>query len=129
MTSHGWSTGQTDPQVAEVLAAERETLSPGCRADPRRLATFLAPDFHEFGSSGSEVGLEGTAERVASDTDPAGEPITVERVRGLRMADGLVMVKYTSERTGSRAHRTSIWRRVAPGRWQMFHHQGTPTTG
>ncbi|RAJ66772.1 ribonuclease HI [Streptomyces sp. Amel2xB2] len=116
-----------DPQVSDVIAAEYETLTPECRADPGRLGGFLAPDFHEFGASGAEFGVEGTAERVAAYTDPEGEPIRVERMRGFRLADGLVMVKYTSENNGRRAHRTSLWRRAAPGRWQMFHHQGTPT--
>jgi hypothetical protein len=117
-----------DEQVAEALAAERESLSLECRADPRRLGALLAPDFHEFGSSGSEIGVEGTAERVAAYTDVRGQPIEIENLRGVRLADGIVMVKYTSENIGARSHRTSLWRRVAPGRWQMFHHQGTPTT-
>jgi hypothetical protein len=128
MTTTYGDTGQDDddPQVAEVLAAEYETLSPQCRRDADRLRAFLAPDFHEFGASGVEIEFEGTAERVAADTDPAGEPITVERMRGQSLADGLVMLKYTATIEDRRSHRTSLWRRVAPGQWQMFHNQGTP---
>ncbi|MFJ5775390.1 DUF4440 domain-containing protein [Streptomyces sp. NPDC093094] len=122
----GTDTGSDDPQVAEATAAEYETLSPACRADADRLRSFLAPDFHEFGASGGEIFFEGTAERVAASTDPEGEPIGVERMRGVRLADGLVMLKYTADIEGRRSHRTSLWRRVAPGRWQMFHNQGTP---
>jgi hypothetical protein len=122
-----WSTGEDDPQVAEALAAERETLSLECRSDARRLDAYLAEDFHEFGSSGREIGRAGTAERVAGYTDRDGEGFTIEALRGLRVADGIVMVKYTSDGVGVRSHRTSLWRRVAPGRWEMFHHQGTPT--
>jgi hypothetical protein len=123
-------TGQAaaDQQIAAAVAAERESLSPECRADAARLGRLLAPDFHEFGASGSEIGYAGTAERVAAATDPAGEPITVENMRGWLLADGLVMVKYTSQNQGRHANRTSLWRRTAPGRWQMFHHQGTITT-
>jgi ribonuclease HI len=120
-------TSSDDPQVAEALAAEYETLSPECRADPDRLNWFLAPDFHEFGASGGEIEYEGTAQRVAAYTDPAGEPIKAERVRGLRLADGLVMVKYCANINGKWSNRTSLWRRAAPMHWQMFHHQGTPT--
>ncbi|MEU3451274.1 nuclear transport factor 2 family protein [Streptomyces thermolilacinus] len=120
-------TGGGDPQVAEALAAELETLTPACRADADRLRRFLAPDFHEFGASGAEVVFEGTAERVAAYTDPDGEPIRTGRMRGVRLADGLVMLKYTARINGRWSHRTSLWRRVSPGRWQMFHHQGTPT--
>ena len=113
-------------QVAEAMAAERESLSPACRADPARLGRLLAPDFHEFGTSGGEFVREGTAEMVAADPDDT--PITVVDLRGWLVADGVVLLKYTSERGGSWSNRTSLWRRVAPGQWQMFHHQGTPTT-
>ena len=123
-------TGQAaaDQQIAAAMAAERESLSPECRADAARLGRLLAPDFHEFGASGAEIGYEGTAERVAAATDPDGEPIMVENMRGWLLADGLVMVKYTAQNHGRRANRTSLWRRTAPGQWQMFHHQGTITT-
>ena len=114
-----------DRQVAEAIAADYESLSLACRADAARLERLLAPDFHEFGASGGEIGYEGTAELVAESTDPDGEPIKVERMRGQLLADGLVMVKYTSENHSRRAHRTSLWRRLGPGRWQVFHHQGT----
>jgi hypothetical protein len=120
-------TGQAaaEQQIAAAMAAERESLSLECRADAVRLGRLLAPDFHEFGASGGEIGYEGTAERVAATTDPDGEPIMVENMRGWLLADGLVMVKYTSQNHGRRANRTSLWRRTGPGRWQVFHHQGT----
>jgi len=116
-----------DQQIAEAVAAEHESLSPECRADAARLGRLLAPDFHEFGASGAEYGYEGTAERVAAATPADDEPITVANMRGWLLADGLVMLKYTSEHHGRRAHRTSLWRRTAAGHWQMFHHQGTLT--
>jgi len=116
-----------DQQIAEAVAAERESLSPECRADAARLGRLLAPDFHEFGASGAEYGYERTAEMVAADTAPDDEPITVENMRGWLLADGLVMLKYTSGHHGRRANRTSLWRRTGAGHWQMFHHQGTVT--
>jgi hypothetical protein len=114
-----------EEQIAEAMAAERESLSPGCRADAARFGRLLAPDLHEFGTSGGEIGYEGTAARVAAETDPDAEPIMVENLRGWLLADGLVMLKYTSEHQGRRSNRTSLWRRVTPGHWQIFHHQGT----
>jgi hypothetical protein len=33
----------------------------------------------------------------------------------------------SSENHGRRTHRTSLWRRLEPGHWQIFHHQGTIT--
>ena len=121
------TSGSPADQIAEATAAEYESLSPECRADAARLGRLLAPDFHEFGASGAEYGYEGTAEMVAADTAPDDEPVTVENMRGWLLADGLVMLKYTSEHHGRRANRTSLWRRTEAGRWQMFHHQGTPT--
>lgn len=118
-----------DQQVAEAIAAERESLSLGCRADATRLDRLLAPDFHEFGASGDEFGYEGLAARVAAATDLSAEPITVENMRGWLLAEGLVMVKYKSQNQGRRSNRTSLWRRTSVGRWQIFHHQGTIAAG
>src|ERR1700735_3335919 len=89
-----------DQQIAEAAAAERETLSPECRASPARLEALLAPDFHEFGASGGELGFARTAALVAAATDPDGEPIMVDNMRGWLLADGLVMLKYTSANGG-----------------------------
>jgi hypothetical protein len=116
-----------DLQISEAVAAEYESLSLECRADAARLGRLLAPDFHEFGTSGREYGYEGTAELVTAATEPGDEPVTVENMRGRLLADGLVMLKYTSEHHGRRSNRTSLWRRTEAGHWQMFHHQGTPT--
>ncbi|MGH3164408.1 MAG: DUF4440 domain-containing protein [Trebonia sp.] len=119
--------GAADRQVAEAIAAERESLSLECRVDPARMERLLAPDLHEFGASGGEFGYEGMAALVAESTDLNGEPIRTKNMRGWLFADGLVLVKYTSENQGRRTNRTSLWRRVEPGHWQIFHHQGTPT--
>jgi hypothetical protein len=116
-----------DQQVAEAIAAQYQSLSPACRADASRLQQLLAPDFHEFGASGGELGYGGIAEVVAESTTPGDEPITMQNMRGQLLADGLVMLKYTSGNHGRSSNRTSLWRRVAPGRWQIFHHQGTIT--
>jgi hypothetical protein len=118
-----------DQQIAEATAAELESLSIECRTDASRLDRLLAPDFHEFGASGGELGYDGLAERVAAWTDPDDSPIAVENLRGWLLADGLVMLKYISDNAGRRANRTSLWRRVTPGRWQIFHHQGTVRSG
>ncbi|MFI6832225.1 DUF4440 domain-containing protein [Kribbella sp. NPDC050241] len=119
--------GSDDAQVAEAIAAEQESLSLECRVDPARLRRLMAPDFHEFGASGGEIEFEGTAELVAASTDTGGEPIRFHDMRGYRLAEGLVMVKYTSDNGVRRSNRTSLWRRVGRRHWQIFHHQGTPT--
>ncbi len=116
-------------QVEAAMAAERETLSPDCRADPARLAAFLAEDFHGFGASGREITREGIAEAFAADTRPDEPRITVTGMRGSLVAGGVVMVKYTASHRGRRTHRTSLWRCLPTGRWVMFHHQGTLIPG
>lgn len=118
-----------DQQIDAVIAAERESLSPECRADPERLSALLALDFHEFGASGGELEFADTPARVAEATRSDARPIKVERMRGQWLADGLVMVKYTSYNDGRWSNRTSLWRRTADGVWQLFHHQGTVTAG
>jgi RimJ/RimL family protein N-acetyltransferase len=60
-----------------------------------------------------------------------GEPITVEKMENMRgqlLDHGLVMVKYTAVSDGRRSDRTSLWRREAPARWQLLHHQATITS-
>jgi len=94
-----------EQQVAEAIAAEHESLSPACRASASCLERLLAPDFHEFGASGGELSYQGAAELVAESAVPGGEPIKVENMRGQLLADGLVMLKYTSESPGRRSRR------------------------
>lgn len=129
MTSARHDSYGAQRQIAEVLAAELETLSPECRQDPERLDRYLADDFHEFGKSGGEMTKAGTALRVAHDETLRVTPIAVENLRGLLIAEGIVMVKYASVADGQRANRTSLWRRDPERGWQMFHHQGTPVPG
>jgi hypothetical protein len=125
--NHAAGHSPADQQIAEAIAAERESLSPDCRANATRFDRLLAPDFHEFGASGGEFGYEGLAARMAAETDLSAELIKVEKMRGWLLADGLVMVKYKSQNQGRRSNRTSLWRRTPAGRWQIFHHQGTIT--
>lgn len=113
-------------QIAQATAAERLSLSPECRADPACLRRLLSPDFHEFGASGGAFDYAGALARVAVEQPAAGEPLEASDMHGRLVADGIVMITYTCDDGGRRSNRTSLWRRVEPGRWQMFHHQGTP---
>lgn len=118
----------SDQQIAAALSAEQETLTQECRRDPVRLDRFLADDFHEFGRSGGELTKAGTAARVADEASGREQPIEVENLHGYLVADGIVMVKYTSRVGERRTHRTSLWRHDDKRGWQICHHQGTPTT-
>ena len=72
-----------DQQVAQATAAELESLSLECRADAARFSRLLAPDFLEFGTSGTEIGYEGTAARVAVETN-----LAARRFRSRTCGDG-----------------------------------------
>jgi hypothetical protein len=79
--------------IAAAVAAEYESLSLEYRADASRFERLLAPDFHEFGASGGEIGYAG---------------IMVENMRGRLLADGLVMVMYrTTEGTRTARSQTA----------------------
>jgi ribosomal protein S18 acetylase RimI-like enzyme len=113
------------PEIEEVLRAEIETLSRGCRLNADRLDAFLAADFHEFGASGIEVGKDGTAGRVAAYTAEHPQVLVPSAMRGTLIAADVVMVKYALQAGDVRTNRTSLWRRTTSGNWEMFHHQGT----
>ncbi|MDS0135571.1 MULTISPECIES: DUF4440 domain-containing protein [unclassified Amycolatopsis] len=122
----GTLTGWTNKARSRKLSLPSGNPSGPAAVPTRPGSRLLAPDFHEFGKSGGEFGHEEALRLVANSTDA---PITVENLRGSLVADGVVLVKYTSEHAGRRANRTSLWRRVADGHWQIFHHQGTPAAG
>lgn len=117
-----------DDQIRAAVRAELETLSADCRRDAARLDAFLADDFHEYGRSGGEHVKVGTAVRVAQRSGESGADLEVEGMRATLVADGIVMIKYTSVEGGQRTNRTSLWRLNSARQWQMFHHQGTPTS-
>lgn len=122
------SSADLPPQLAAAMALERETLSRECRLEEARLDAFLADDFHEFGRSGGEMTKVDTAHRVAQETADRDGMATVEDLRAALISSGVVMIKHTSTSGGVRTHRTSLWRQDPLLGWQMFHHQGTPTT-
>jgi hypothetical protein len=68
-----------DQQLAEALAAERESLSTECRVDAARLEHLLAPDFRDFGTSGGEFGFDGTAARTGRCSTTRARSLLVDR--------------------------------------------------
>jgi len=47
---------------------------------------------------------------------------------GVHLADGIVLVTYTSQGGTRRCRRSSIWRRTSAG-WRIYFHQGTVIPG
>jgi hypothetical protein len=106
---------------------EQRLLQPDVRRSARAIASLLADEFVEFGSSGrvfdkpqiiAALRDESPIERVLSD------------FRSTVLAPGVVLVTYRiARRTASdelpqHLLRSSIWKLI-DGRWQMVFHQGT----
>lgn len=109
--------------VAEqVVALERELLSPAVRADAGRLAVLLDPEFEEFGTSGRMWTRDAVIASLAEE--PAAEP-SMEVLNVDVLDDRTALLTYrTSSRTGSQL-RSSLWRRTG-AQWRVRFHQGTP---
>ena len=87
------------------------------------MGALLADDFEEVGASGRVWDRASALELVASES--GADEIVVRDLTGRLLADGLVLLRWDSDRGGRRARRTSLWRRDPQG-WRQVHHQGTP---
>ena len=112
-----------DDSLAEVVELELALLHPDVRRDRPWIEDLLDEDFREIGASGRLWSRQETVDGLAGEQDDA--PVAVADLEALRLADGLVLVTYVSDRAGRRARRSSVWRRSG-GRWRLVHHQGTP---
>ena len=109
--------------VTAAIACELALLDPGVRGDRRRVDALLHPDFREHGASG-RIWDRDSVMVMLDGTDPDGPPIVASRMKGVRLAPGLVHLTFDTDADGRRAHRSSLWRRTEQG-WQLYFHQGT----
>lgn len=113
-----------DPTVLDsVVALERELQTIACRSNPDRVRQLLAEDFEEVGASGKVWDLRSTLALLDSEGGDAAE-IEVHDLVARQVAEGIVMVRWDSDRGGRRARRTSLWRQEGTT-WRLVHHQGT----
>jgi hypothetical protein len=117
---------QDHDSLEEVVGLELALLRPDVRRDRRRVEDLLDEDFREIGASGRLWTRQETVESLAGEQDD--EPVAVEDMVAVPLADGVVLLTYVSDRAGRRARRSAIWRRV-DGRWRVLHHQGTLMPG
>jgi hypothetical protein len=106
---------------------EERLLQPDVRRSARTIASLLADEFVEFGSSGR---VFDRPQIIAALRD---EP-PIERVlsdfRSTVLAPGVVLVTYriarrtAADESSQHLLRSSIWKLI-DGRWQMVFHQGT----
>ncbi|MER7897083.1 nuclear transport factor 2 family protein [Streptomyces sp. NPDC096046] len=114
-----------NPAVESAMEGELALLTTKIRCSPERVGALLHPDFHEFGASGRHWSRAAIIASLAATTEPGARPVAVSALRGVQLAPDLVHLTYDTEYDGSRAHRSSLWRR-AEGRWLLWFHQATP---
>ncbi|MFF7733332.1 MULTISPECIES: DUF4440 domain-containing protein [unclassified Streptomyces] len=113
--------------VESAMEGELALLTPKVRRSPDRVGALLHPDFHEFGASGRHWSRAAIIASLAATTETDARPVAVFALRGVQLAPDLVHLTYDTEYDGSRAHRSSLWRRTE-GRWLLWFHQATPFT-
>ncbi|OZF34389.1 DUF4440 domain-containing protein [Rhodococcus sp. 14-2483-1-1] len=112
----------SDTDLSTVLELERELQTPECRRNRGRLVSLLADDFTEVGASGAVWDKASILDLLSSEDSAE---IEVLEPSGRSISTDLVLVHWISRRSGMRARRTSLWRRIESG-WELVHHQGTP---
>lgn len=116
-----------DKDVERVIANELRLLTPEVRRSAEQVESLLHPDFFEFGSSGRRWDRPAMVAAIGDElTD--GEVPDVSEMRGVRLADTVVLVTYLSDRPDRRVRRSSLWRKADDGTWRVYFHQGTLLT-
>jgi aminoglycoside 3-N-acetyltransferase len=88
------------------------------------VAALLADDFLEIGKSGRVWSRDEVV--VALAAEPGMDGVAVGPMSGQQIADGLVVVRYTTHHDGGpgTVHRTGWWRQTSSG-WRCWYHQAT----
>jgi hypothetical protein len=111
--------------VEAAVRGELRLLDPEVRASPELVGALLHPEFHEFGASGRHWDRVSIIAALAGATDREAAPIVASGMKGVRLAPDVVHLTFETEHNGSRAHRSSLWRRTS-GEWLLYFHQATP---
>jgi hypothetical protein len=116
--------GEARRETEAAVAGELRLLDPEVRRSPERAWPLLHPAFTEHGASGRIWDRPSILRMMAEPPEPGATPTRASRMRGVRLAPGVVHLTYDTDTDGRRAHRTSLWLRTAEG-WQLYFHQGT----
>ncbi|MGW7201432.1 nuclear transport factor 2 family protein [Streptomyces chryseus] len=120
--------GERD-DVSEAIAGELRLMDPNVRASPSLARQLLDPHFVEVGASGRRWTLEELLAElpVMDGTAKNGPRYEPSAMVGVLLAPGLVHLTYETTIGGTRARRSSLWRKQSAGaNWQMYYHQATP---
>ncbi len=116
--------------LATLQTLECELHQPECRRNRERLAQLLAPDFREFGRSGTTYTRDD--ELMSLPSEPELPQIHTQDFVVKQLSDSIALLTYREAHGNSagelfrHTNRSSIWRLGSSG-WQMVFHQGTPT--
>ncbi|MBP6898744.1 MAG: nuclear transport factor 2 family protein [Burkholderiaceae bacterium] len=117
-----------NPQLADELRAlEERLMDPAVRADPEQVAGLLAPEFTEFGASGTVFDRAAIVASLAAEGRPLGRRMRQFRLRAMGPDMALTTCRVTLS-DGRETLRSSVWQR-RDGRWLMVFHQGTLAAG
>ncbi|MDX2591457.1 MULTISPECIES: DUF4440 domain-containing protein [Streptomyces] len=119
---------ETD-EVHEAIAGELRLMDPKVRASRSLAQQLLDPDFVEVGASGRRWTYDEILATMP-EMDGAvedGPRYEASKFTGDLLAPGLVHLTYETTLGGSRARRSSLWRKQgADATWRMYYHQATP---
>ncbi|MDQ0230198.1 nuclear transport factor 2 family protein [Metabacillus malikii] len=109
----------------EILQLEKQLMT----HDEKPLTELLADDFLEFGSSGSTYNKKAQLDALSGHQSSNSIPFTITNFSVKLLAPDVVLATYQTCKHTENIHalRSSIWKKNN-GKWQMFFHQGTPTT-
>ena len=110
-----------DEDLADVVALKLRLLHPPTRRSREAVERLLHPDFREIGASGRLWDRDSIVAALAVDPGDGAQATDVE---ARFVAEGVVLVTYTSEAGARRARRSSLWLHGEDG-WRVLFHQGT----
>lgn len=111
-----------------LFALEQRLLDPAMRTDRAAISFLLAEEFHEVGKSGRLYDRAVILDRLSAESSHLGPPphVTFESFEATLLGPEAALAVYISVHGKTRVHRVSVWV-YRDGRWQMLHHQGTPS--
>ena len=118
---------QRSQHLEKFKRLEECLLKPEIRRSPQDLATLLADDFIEFGSSGRVFDKPQT---IAALQNESTDTLTLINFQTKVLAADVVLTTYQTARHSHETEQTttslrsSIWKFLG-GRWQVVFHQGT----
>ena len=127
--AEGARAGAQEEEAFRVL--EERLAMPTADDTMAVLASLLAPEFLEFGSSGRIFDRATVLQALVQGDRPR---VVLENFKANVIAPGVILVTYVSRsvpgaaRSTPPALRSSFWCRREE-RWQLVFHQGTPMPG